>query len=74
MANHPDYYTEFIKDVAFWSSYDPMFAMPALVMCMNYALIQNSKHPFLVNVRQHWTPFSRALFVLYGSGVAMALP
>ena len=39
MANHPDYYTEFIKDVAFWSSYDPMFAMPAIVMCMNYALI-----------------------------------
>ena len=39
IANHPDYYTEFIKDVAFWSSYDPMFAMPAVVMCMNYALI-----------------------------------
>ena len=39
MANHSDYYSDFIIDVAFWSSHDPMFAMPALVMSLNYALL-----------------------------------
>ena len=25
-------------------------------------------------MRQRWTPFSKAVFVLYGSGIAMVLP
>ena len=75
MSNHVDYYTEFVKDVVFWSSHDPtMVTLPVLVMAMNYTLIQRSRHPFLVNVRQRWTPMSKALFVLYGSGIAMVLP
>ena len=75
MANHPEYYTEFVTDIAFWSSHDPtMFTMPLLVMALNYALLQNSQHPFLINVRQRWTPFSKALCVLYGSGIALVLP
>ena len=40
MANHVDYYTEFIQDVAFWSSHDPtLFTLPLLVMTLNYALL-----------------------------------
>ena len=39
MANHPGYYTEFLVNVAFWSSHDPMFVMPAFVMFLNYALL-----------------------------------
>lgn len=74
ISNHPEFYTEFLRDVSFWSSHDPNFIMPALVMALNYALLQNSRHPFLVNVRQHWSPFGKAVCVLYGSGVAMVLP
>ena len=74
MANYPDYFTEFVRDVAFWSSYDPTFTLPAIVMGLNYALLARSRHPFLVNVRQRWTPFSKAIFVLYGSGISMVLP
>ena len=37
MSNHVDYYTEFMQDVAFWSSHDPtMFTLPVLVMTLNY--------------------------------------
>lgn len=74
MANHPEYYSVFMKDVAYWSSFDPSFSMPALLMIMNYTLIQNSKHPFLVNIRQNWTPFSKALCIIYGTGITMVLP
>ena len=73
MSNHPECYSA-VKDVAFWSSYDPTFSFAAAIMVLNYQLLQQSRHPFLVNVRQHWSPFSKAVFVLYGSGIAMVLP
>lgn len=74
ISNHPDCYTPYLQDIGYWSSFDPHFALPALVMALNYSLLQNSRHPFFVNVRQHWTPFSKSIFVLYGSGIAMVLP
>ena len=40
MSNHVDYYTDFMQDVAFWSSHDPtMFTLPVLVMALNYTLL-----------------------------------
>ena len=75
MANHTGYYTDFVQDVAFWSSHDPtMLTLPLLVMALNFSLLERSRHPFLVNVRQRWSPMTKALLVLYGSGVAMVLP
>lgn len=74
IANHPDYFSSYLANAAFWSSYDPTFTMPALVMGLNYALLARSKHPFLVNVRHRWTPFSKAVFILYASGISMVLP
>ena len=74
MSNHPECYAGHLQDVAYWSSHDPHFVLPAGVMILNYALIQNSTHPFLVNVRQNWSPFSKAVCVLYGSGLALVLP
>ena len=73
MSNHPDCYGH-IQDAAYWGSHDPHFILPAAVMFLNFALLQSSSHPFLVNMRQHWAPFSKAVFLLYGSGLAMVLP
>ena len=39
IANYPEYYSVFMKDVAYWSSFDPSFSMPALLMLMNYTLL-----------------------------------
>ena len=73
MANHPHYY-EHIKDAAYWSSYDPTFAMPIAVMILNYTLLNGSSHPFLVNIRQNWSETAKTLLVIYGSSLAIVLP
>ena len=38
ISNHPDCYP-LLQDVAYWSSHDPYFALPALVMVLNYNLL-----------------------------------
>ena len=70
MSNYP----AFFAFAAPWCSHDPLFVLPAFVMALNYSLLENSRHPFLINVRQNWSPFTKALAVLYGSGMALVLP
>ena len=73
MANHPHYY-EHIRDAAYWSSYDPTFTMPLAVMVLNYILLSQSRHPFLVNIRKNWSEMAKSMLVIYGSALAIVLP
>jgi len=39
MSNHPDCYTPYLQDVAYWSSYDPTFTLAGAIMALNYQLL-----------------------------------
>ena len=71
MANYPQHFS---ADAALWASYDTTFTMPIAVMALNYLLVQKSDHPFLVNVRDRWSPLGKGFLVLYGSCMAIVLP
>jgi hypothetical protein len=55
-------------------SYDQTFILPLALMAMNYRLIKHSEHPFLINMRNKWSPLATMLFVVYSSCVTIVLP
>jgi len=48
--------------------------MPFLAVILNYMLLNNSSHPWLVNVRQSWSPFYQLLASVYLSAALIVLP
>eukprot|EP00347_Sterkiella_histriomuscorum_P015910 403355219 len=51
MSNYPQYYPEHISTML---QHDPTFIMPMALMLVNYLLLKNSDHPFLINIRNRW--------------------
>ena len=69
-SNHPAYYPE----MSHWLTIDSTFILPLFLMGLNYILVQKSDHPFLINVRERWSPLTKSFCILYGSALAIVLP
>ena len=82
MSNYPQYYPQWNNptDGVFGSlsgpllSYDQTFILPLAVMSLTYRLLKHSEHPFLINLREKWTPLATMLFVVYSTCLSIVLP
>ena len=68
MSNYPSIYTDSLH------LYDPTFILPMAFMSLNYLLLQRSDHPFLINLRNNWSPITKGLLIIYASAFSIVLP
>ena len=74
VIQHYPQYAGSAQAVQFFCEHDPTFTTPVLAVILNYCILRNSEHPWLVNVREGWTPFYQLLASVYLSAAFIVLP
>ena len=67
-------YPEYSEAVSIFCEHDPTFIFPVGIIALNYILLNNSAHPWLINIRESWTPFWKMLGMVYLSSGFIVLP
>ena len=57
-----------------FTQHDTYFIGPIFCVAMNYALIQASRHPWLVNVREGWSDTAKWATSLYAAAPFIVMP
>jgi len=73
VQHYPQYQTA-LGAAEVFCNHDPTFILPALIIPLNYLMLNNSTHPFLINIREGWTPLFKLLASVYISFGFIILP